>query len=162
MRTALVSAVLLVATAGTAAALPRHGTLVPGRSLGGVHLGETAAEVRAALGPRYGTCRGCATTTWYFTYRPFTRQGLAVELTRGRVSAVWTIWKPAGWSAARGLKLGAVEAQITALVKHIVPVVCSTYDVFTHDSAHARDAYYVVSGALWGFGLLRPRANPCR
>ncbi len=50
MRTALLFALLLVAAAPATAALPQRGTLVPGRTLGGVHLGETATDLRAALG----------------------------------------------------------------------------------------------------------------
>src|SRR2546430_14599374 len=95
MRLALVCAVLLCTAASASAALPRHGTLVPGRSLGGVHLGEKAAAVQSVLGRQYGVCRGCRTTTWYFTYRRFTRPGLAVEFTGGGGCAGVTIRGPA-------------------------------------------------------------------
>ena len=163
MRLALVCAVLLCTAASASAALPRHGTLVPGRSLGGVHLGEKAAAVQSALGRQYGVCRGCRTTTWYFTYRRFTRPGLAVEFTGGRVSAVYTIWRPAGWSAPRGLRLCAVEAQVTDLAGPLIVLACSGYDALTRDStAEVRTAYYIVDGKLWGFGLLPAHANPCR
>jgi hypothetical protein len=40
--------------------------------------------------------------------------------------------------------------------------VCSGYDARVSDDDHARTVYYVVGGKLWGFGLLQPRANPCR
>src|SRR2546430_16112794 len=83
MRLALVCAVLLCTAASASAALPRHGTLVPGRSLGGVHLGEKAAAVQSALGRQYGVFRGCRTKIWYFTYRRFTPPGLAVEFIGG-------------------------------------------------------------------------------
>jgi hypothetical protein len=162
MKRALLCAVLLCAAAPAAAAPPRNGTLVPGRSLGGIRLGETAAAVRAALGPRYGLCRGCRTTTWYFTYRPFTREGLAVELTRNRVSAVYTLWQPSGWSAPKGLILGAVEAQVTTLAGPLVVLTCSGYEALTKDTTEAQTAYYIVDGKLWGFGLLRAHTNPCR
>jgi hypothetical protein len=163
MRQALVvAAVTLCAAAPAAAALPHAGTLVPGRSLGGVRLGETAAQVRAALGKRYGVCRGCRTTTWYFTYRPFTREGLGVELTRNRVSAVYTIWRPAGWRAPKGLQVGAVEAQVTTLAGPLVVLTCSGYEAFTKDTTTVQTAYYIVDGKLWGFGLMRAHTNPCR
>jgi hypothetical protein len=163
MRTALLCALVLVAaTAPASAALPQRGTLVPGRSLGGVRLGETATQVRAALGSSYGVCRGCATTTWYFTYRPFDRHGLAVELAGGRVSGVYTVWKPDGWRTSRGLELGASEATLQTLAGPLVPIVCSDYDARISDDSGARTVYYVLRGRVWGFGLLRAHANPCR
>ncbi len=166
MRLLAVPAAALVAASviggSAAAALPRAGIFLPGRSLGGVRLGESAGDVRAALGRSYGVCSGCATTTWYFTYRPFDRRGLAVELTRGRVSAVYTLWQPSGWRAATGLLLGVVDAQLTTSTGPLVAVVCVGYDARVADGPRARSVYYVVQGKLWGFGLLRAHANPCR
>jgi hypothetical protein len=162
MRTALLCALLLVAAAPASAALPKAGTLVPGRSLGGVRLGETAPKVRAALGDPYGVCRGCAVTTWYFTYRPFDRHGLAVELVGGRVSGVYTIWEPTGWRTPAGLRLGASEADLQTLAGPLVPIVCSGYDARVRDETDVRTVYYVLRGRLWGFGLLPAHANPCR
>jgi len=163
MRRAIVfAALLLCVTQSAAAALPRQGTLVPGRSLGGVRLGETVAQVRAALGRSYGVCRGCAVPTWYFTYLRFDSRGLAVELTGGRVSAVYTLWQPGGWSAPHGLQLGAAQAQVTSLAGPLIPITCTGYDALVRDASHTRTAYYVVNGKLWGFGLLRAHQNPCR
>ena len=162
-RTPLCAAVAVLFLSPTAAAaLPRPGSLVPGRSLAGVHLGESAAAVRAALGGRYGVCQGCARTTWYFTYKPFDQHGLAVELTRGRVSAVYTLWQPNGWRAPRGLQLGAVQAQVTKLAGTLIPVTCTGYEALVSDTQEVRTAYYIVDGKLWGFGLLGARETPCR
>jgi hypothetical protein len=161
MRTLAVCAAALVCASSTAAALPRTGIFVPGRSLGGIRLGETAGAVRAALGP-HGVCVGCATTTWYFNYKPFDQRGLAVELTGGRVSAVYTLWQPTGWRAAKGLRLGVVEAQLTTSTGPLVSIACSGYDARVADGTEARSVYYVVQGKLWGFGLMHAHANPCR
>jgi hypothetical protein len=136
------------------AALPAAGTLVPGRSLAGIRLGERAAEVRAHLGRDYGLCRGCATTTWYFTYSRFDDKGLAVELTRGRVSAVYTLWQPQGWRTSSGLALGAPQAA----VPHTIPIACSGYEAYVDRTS----VYYVVNGSLWGFGLIERGRSPCR
>src|SRR6185312_2425792 len=133
MRIVTACAAALVLSGSAAAALPPHGMLVPGRSLGGVRLGEPAAQVRTTLGASFGVCVGCARATWYFTYRKFERRGLAVEFTRGRVSAVYTLWQPAGWTGLHGLKLGAVEAQITELAGATIPIVCSGYDARVSD-----------------------------
>jgi hypothetical protein len=162
MRVAIVCALVLGMAAPAAASLPHDGVLVPGRSLGGIRLGEPAAQVLAALGRRYGLCRGCRTTTWYYTYRPFTGEGLAVELSRGRVSGLYTIWRPSGWSGPHGLRLGAAEAQVTALAGPLIPITCAGYDALTSDAPGARTAYYIVDDRLWGFGLMTAHTTPCR
>ena len=147
-----------IALVALTASLPHAGVLVPGRSLGGVHIGEASAAVRAALGP-HGVCDGCSPTTWYFTYRPFTQPGLAVELTAGRVSAVYTIWSPAGWHTPTGQRLGA---GLTKLAQHVSSVQCPSYIALVHDEGGTRTVYYVVDGKLWGFGLMLPGTSPCR
>lgn len=164
MSRALACAAVLALCSATAAsaALPRAATLVPDRTLAGIHLGETGAQVRAALGSSFGVCRGCSVRTWYFTYLRFDRRGLAVELAGGRVSAVYTLWQPAGWSAPGGLKLGAPQAEVTTAAGPLVPVTCSGYDALTRDYRDTRTVYYVVNGSLWGFGLMHARENPCR
>ena len=161
VRTLAVCSAALVCASSAAAALPRTGVFVPGRSLGGIRLGDTTTAVRAALGS-HGVCIGCATSTWYFNYKPFNQRGLAVEFTRGQVSAVYTLWQPAGWRAAKGLELGVLEAQLTTSTGPLVNVVCPGYDARVADGPQSRSVYYVVQGKLWGFGLLRVHANPCR
>jgi hypothetical protein len=152
----------LVLAAPAAAGLPTAGKLVPGRSLGGIRIGESPRAVRAALGTFYGTCLGCSRRTWYFTYRPFEKQGLAVEFTRGRVSGLYTLWRPRGWHAQHLLGFGSTPLAVHALVGSTRTVVCRGYDALVQDTARARTAYYLFSGRLWGFGLFRRGASPCR
>jgi hypothetical protein len=163
-RVAVFAAVIALSlTAPAVAALPQPGTLVPGRSLAGVRIGDTAAGVRAVLGHRYGVCQGCTVTTWYFNYRPFDQHGLAVEFTNGRASAVYTLWQPPGWRTQGGLQLGAVQGQVTAHAGTLIPVQCSGgYEALVTDTHAVRTAYYIVGGRLWGFGLVHAPESPCR
>lgn len=162
-RSLLASAVIALALAASAAAtLPRAGVLVPGRSLGGVRLGEPPRAVRAALGTFYGTCRGCPRRTWYFTYGPFDKHGLAVEFTRGRVSGIYTLWRPAGWHAPHKLGFGTSVLAVHRLTRASRTIACGDYDSLVRDSADVRTAYYVVEGRLWGFGLFGRGTSPCR
>ena len=154
--------VALLLAAPAAAGLPKAGKLVPGRSLGGIRLGESPQAVRSALGTFYGVCGSCTRRTWYFTYRPFDRHGLAVEFTGGRTSAVYTLWRPSGWSAPPGLRFGASPLAVHRLGHTTRTVACHGYEALVRDSPHASTAYYVFEGALWGFGLFRRGANPCR
>ena len=155
-----VTALFLAATA--AAGLPKAGVLVPARSLGGIRLGESQHAVRAALGTFYGTCRGCPRPTWYFTYRPFDKHGLAIELTGGKVSGVYTLWRPSGWYALHKLRFGSSVLAVHRLTGASHTVTCNDYEALVQDSAHARTAYYLLNGKLWGFGLFRRGASPCR
>ena len=162
-RTLACAAVLaLCAAAPAAAELPARGALVPDRSLGGIRLGETPAQVRAALGSSFGVCRGCARTTWYFTYREVRPARARGRAHGGRVSGVYTLWQPAGWHAPRGLQLGAPQGQVITLAGGLFSIACLSYKALVHDSETARTVYYVVDGKLWGFGLLRPGEDPCR
>ena len=155
-----VAALFLAASA--AAELPKAGVLVPGRSLGGVRLGESPRTVRAALGTFYGTCRGCPRRTWYFTYRPSDKHGLGVELTGGKVSGDYTLWRPSGWHGPHKLGFGTSVLTVHRLTGASHTVTCKDYEALVQDSAHARTAYYLRNGKLWGFGLFRRGASPCR
>jgi hypothetical protein len=164
MRRSLIGTAIaaLVLAASAVAGLPKTGALVPGRSLGGIRLGESPHAVRTALGRFYGACRGCARRTWYFTYRALGKQGLALEFERGRVSAAYTLWRPEGWHAPNGLRFGATPLTVHNRVGTLRTITCRGYVALVRDTAHARTAYYLFGGRLWGFGLFRRGATPCR
>ena len=151
MRLIIACAAALVLSGSAAAALPRQGMLVPGRSLGGVRLGEPATQVRAALGSKFGVCRGCATTTWYFTYRTVRPPRASPSSSPAVASLLSTpSGRPAGWTALHGLKLGAIEAQITGSLERRSRSSCSGYDARVSDDARARTVYYVVGSEALG------------
>jgi hypothetical protein len=162
-RSLIATAVTALVLAGSAAAgLPQAGALVPGHSLGGVRIGESPGAVRAALGRSYGACRGCPHRTWYFTYQPFSQPGLAVEFDRSRVSAVYTVWRPQGWHAPRGLRFGATPLTVHNRVGTLRTISCDGYLALVRDTFQARTAYFLYAGRLWAFGLFRRGADPCR
>jgi len=140
--------------------LPQHGVLVPGRSLGGVRLGMAHAQVQRLWGTEFGRCRGCARQTWYFNYEKFHPQGAAVRFRHGRVDAVWTLGKPAGWHVGK-LELGAPSAAIAGRWGALVNVPCGSYEarILTHN--RVTTVFYVYADQLWAFGLNRPGGSPC-
>jgi hypothetical protein len=143
-------------------ALPQAGVVEPGKSLGGVALGGTPAEVRAAWGGGFGRCRGCRFPTWYFTYRPYGPQGAGVEFRHGRVAAVFTLWSPPGWHTREGLRIGDAAARVGELYGPLVRRDCRGYYAFVLQRRGALTAFYVVNEQVWGFGLSRPAVSACR
>jgi hypothetical protein len=151
----LAAALVLVLT------LPHNGVVVPGRSLGGVRLGATKAQVQKAWGPRYGVCRGCARPTWYFTYKKFEPQGAGVSFRAGRAESLFTIWSPPGWHTDRGLRVGDPEARITRIYGTLPRAECGTYSAFVLRRRRTDTQFYVYKQEIWGFGLSSAGAPPC-
>jgi hypothetical protein len=144
-----------------ALALPQHGVVVPGKSFAGLRLGATAAQVRAAWGPRFGRCRNCARRTWYFTYKKFEPQGAGVSFRSGSATAFFTIWSPPGWHTNKGLTVGDPEAVITQLYGVLPRAECGTYSALVLRRGRTDTQFYVYKQEVWGFGLSPAGAPPC-
>lgn len=162
MRSLATAALALALAAPAAAAPPKHGVLVPGRSLGGVRLGATTAAVLKRWGHSFGTCRGCTEPTWYYNFVPFRPQGVGVSFGGGVVDAVFTLWSPSGWRTTRGLELGDPVTRVTALYGALSRTDCAGYYALTLPDVRATTVFYVTGESLWGFGLIRRGAQPCR
>ena len=99
----------------------------------------TKAEVRAQWGRTHGVCRSCARTTWYFNLKPFEPQGAGVELRRGRVARVFTVWRPLGWRTAGGLALGVRLPELRAAIPALKVRPCESYTAYLAPSGTATD-----------------------
>jgi hypothetical protein len=160
---ALTLAVMTIHAAPAAAAPPRAGIVVPGKMLGGLALGATRAQVRAAWGARYGVCRDCRAPTWYFNFRPFEPQGTGVTFRKGRAVALFTLWSPPGWHTAQGLRIGDPEFRIAAVYGSLFRVDCGRYSALTMRRRAVTTSFYVVDEQVWGFGLSHGgHARVCR
>jgi hypothetical protein len=143
------------------AAAPAEGVFVPGESLGGLGLGLTKAEVRKRWGSRFGLCRNCARSTWYFNLKPFEPQGAGVEFRRHRVARVFTVWRPLGWHTDDGLELGVQLDELREAVPGLEVRRCDGYEAYLTETGGSTSVYYVYRGRLWGFGLMSQRLSPC-
>lgn len=162
MRT-LALTIAVLAIAGTAqAAPPRQGVLVPGRSLGGVEIGFTPGQVRAVWGDRFGRCRNCRETTWYFNLTSYKPEGAGVEFRRGRVAAIFTLWRPLGWRTSRSVSLGENVARVTAVYGPLARTECGKYSALTLTRGSTVTTFYVLSQQVWGFALSRRGVAVCR
>jgi hypothetical protein len=155
--------VLALLSIAAALTLPQHGVLDPGRSLGGVRLGDTRAAVIRRWGRAYGTCRDCRLPTLYWNYKPFEPQGAGVTFKNGRAVAIVTLWSPPGWRTTKRLTIGDSEAVITTLYGALPRTGCGDYDALARNSrAGDVTVFYVVGGLVYGFGLMRPDEPMCR
>jgi hypothetical protein len=149
--------------ASATAAPPRNGVFAPGKSLGGLRLGATPAQVKAAWGSRYGRCRDCPRPTWYFTYQRFKPRGAAVQFRRGRVEAIYTLWAPRGWRTTKGLRIGDDATRVTSLYGTLARADCpGNYYALTMPTRGGVNAFYVVNEKIFGFGLLNFAVPACR
>lgn len=162
MRLLVAVAAALVLAGAAEAAPPGAGVLVPGRSLGGIELGTTKAELERRWGRAYGVCKGCPRETWYFNYYAFQPKGAGVELRFGRVAAVFTLYQPLGWRTTKGLELGDPASRVTSIYGALVRRQCGGYSVLELPGRNAVTAFYVLDDRIWAFGLSRPRVPLCR
>jgi hypothetical protein len=157
---ALLAATVLAAEAP--AGPPEAGVLVPGRSLGGIHLGWTRAQVEAAWGHAYGRCRSCRHETFFFNRYAFQPEGAGAELRAGLVQAVFTLWAPASWSTTNGLTIGDPAIRIAGLFGAFPRTQCPGYSAVVLRGRRAWSVVYIFDGEVWGFGLQRPDLPVCR
>jgi hypothetical protein len=150
-----VAAGVAVGSPGAAGASPPDaGLFVPGRSLGGIRLGASRADVVAAWGRAFGRCRACSTETLYFNRYAFRPDGAAVALRAGTVVAVFTLWAPAGWRTAQGLRIDEPLLRLEATYRPLRRVRCAGYEAFILPGSGSRSVVYVVDERVWGFALL--------
>jgi hypothetical protein len=153
---------LLLAAPGATAAPPRAGLVVPGKTLGGLALGATKAQVEETWGRRHGVCRDCPAETWYFNLKSFEPQGAGVTFRKGRAVALFTVWSPPGWRTTQGLRIGDPEFRISTIYGTLFRIDCGRYSASTMRSKGVTTAFYVVDEQVWGFGLSRPSQPVCR
>jgi hypothetical protein len=162
VRLAAAIAAALAFALPAAAAPPGAGVLVPGRSLGGLELGATKAEVEKSWGRAYGVCGSCVRETWYFNYYAFQPRGAGVEWRKGRAVGLFTIYQPLGWRTPQGLELNDPASRITGLYGPLRTIGCDGYSVLTLAGRNVTTAFYVLGDRLWAFGLSRPNVALCR
>jgi hypothetical protein len=117
--------------------------------------------VLKAWGPRYGRCRDCRQTTWYFTYKDFQPQGAGVAFRAAGAASYFTIWGPPGWHTNRGLKIGDPEIKIASTYGILPRVECGTYTAFVLRRGNVDTQFYSYKKEVWGFGISRAGAQPC-
>ena len=147
---------------GANAAAPVHGTLVVGASLGGVHLGDTPAAVRARWGGGYTRCAVCPAVTWVYMIRGSRLAAAAVTFRNGRAAAVFTLGAPVGWRSSRGLAVGDPAVRVAELHRGLSYSRCVGYGALSARRAGVVTSVYTFGDAVYGFALTRPGEPVCQ
>ena len=165
---ALAAASIAVAagTGPTAQALPSRGVLTPGVSLGGVHIGDTMAQVTNRWGHDYrvcpkNQCRG-NDVVWYYIYGGGEPLGAAVRFTDGKVRAVFTLGSPPGWHTAEGLLIGEQIDRANELYGRLGWSVCVGYGAMSMRNSKTVTSIYTTGEAVYGFALTSPGTPVCQ
>src|SRR5262249_57742960 len=83
--------------------LPVNGVLVPGRSLGGIRLGDTGGKVLALWGRNYSLLPG-QPMTWLYMSPTGDPYGAGVSFREGKVTAIFSLGQFNGWPTSDGLR----------------------------------------------------------
>ena len=145
------------------AVLPTHGILIAGRSLAGVHLGDTPADIRATWGTSYRACDGCTLTTWIYTYETKPVGAAVVFDERKHVIAVFTLGSPFGWRTQKGLAVGADIHTLVAMYN--APSMgykgCIGFSALSTRQGDTVTSIYTQAESVYGFALTLPGAPVC-
>ena len=142
------------------ALLPPRAVLVPHESLAGVRLGETPAQVRAALGDRTSLCGpACPEPTWFY-FNASREAGLAVAFRSGRVAAVYTLGSPPGWRSTDGLRIGRLAEPLPS--RYASARGCTGYLAHSDRRRGSVTSVFVVDRYVMGFALTLPSEPVCR
>jgi hypothetical protein len=147
------------------AQLPDQGVLVSGRSLAGIHLGDSMATVRALWGGHFTSCPGHTTSgMWCYLYPPPDDPvGAGVQFAGGKVVAVFTLGMTFGWRTTTGIKVGQMLNDPGGAVSDGSKwLSCAGYSAKATPNGNGAVTSILTLGlSVYGFALTRPSVSPC-
>lgn len=182
-------AILLVALAVTCApeagarpgraagVIPQHGIFVVGKTLAGVGLGYTQAQVKQRWGSLYTLCTAkplctLAAPVWLFLPPIGEPLGVGVRFRNGKTVAVFTLGTPGvnplssgglgGWKTNGGLGMFDPVTTIYSLYPAAaISTQCILYNALSMRAGNVTSSFYISSGTVYGFALTAPHEPIC-
>jgi len=158
--------------------IPQHGIFVVGKTLAGVGLGYTQAQVKAHWGAGYTLCTLkplCSATApvWLFEYQTGEPLGVAVRFHNGKTVAVFTLGAVGvnslsaggggGWKTAQGLGITDPVSNISSFyAAATIDTNCSFYDAISMRQGKVTSSFYTSSGTVYGFALTAQGEPVCQ
>jgi hypothetical protein len=175
---ALVSAPAAAARpAAATGVIPQQGVFVVGKTLAGVGLGFTMAQVKAHWGAGYTLCTAkplCSATqpVWLFEYHVGEPLGVAVRFRDGKTVSVFTLGAVGvqplsaggggGWKTAQGLHITDPVSDIFSFYSGAtIDTNCLFYGAISLRQNGVTSSFYTASGTIYGFALTAPGEPIC-
>jgi hypothetical protein len=171
----VVACALVVAPAAAArpthaaGVIPQHGVFVVGKTLAGVGLGFTMAQVKAHWGAGYTLCTAkplCSATqpVWLYEYQVGEPLGVAVRFRDGKTASVFTLGAVGvqplsaggggGWKTVQGLHITDPVSDIFNLYSAAtIDTNCLYYGAISMRQGGVTSSFYTASGTIYGFAL---------
>jgi hypothetical protein len=140
---------------------PTRGKVVPGKSIGGITIGMTEAQVQAHWGRNYVVCPSCSVATWLYEYKGAEPLGAAVKFVNKKVVAVFTLGSPAGWGL-QGAMMGDPVSNVYNLFGSTGQANCIGYSALTVRIGTSTTSFYSASGVIYGYALTAPSQPACQ
>ena len=150
--------VRVVASHSPAGIFPVHGVLVPGKSLGGISLGDDGGKVLALWGRNYTMLPG-QPMTWLYMSPTGDPYGAGVSFRNGKVTAIFTLGGIRGWRATNGLQVGTLLAQFNNMKGRTTA--CVGYGATSTREGNAVTSILMTGQSVYGFALTRPSEPIC-
>ena len=163
--------------AHAAGVVPQHGIFVVNKTLAGVGLGYTQAQVKQHWGSRYTLCTAIPLCSpkepvWLFLPPIGEPLGVGVRFRNGKTVAVFTLGTPGvnplsagglgGWKTAQGLSMfDPVTAIYSLYPAAAISTQCLSYAALSMRAGGVTSSFYVSSGTVYGFALTAQNEPIC-
>jgi hypothetical protein len=163
--------------AHAAGVVPQHGIFVVEKTLGGVGLGYTQAQVKQHWGSQYTLCTSkplCSAKApvWIFVPPIGEPLGVGVRFRNGKTAAVFTLGTPGvntlsagglgGWKTKEGLSMfDPVTTIYSDYPAATISTQCVLYNALSMRAGNVTSSFYISSGTVYGFALTAANEPIC-
>jgi hypothetical protein len=146
--------------------LPARGVLVVGKSIAGVKLGMTQAQVKTILGGNFTNCitSPCNDPTFLYFYPSGEPLGMGVRFNKKTLKAVaiFTLGAVTGWRSSDGLKIADPASKVYDLYGSPRYSKCIGYEALSVQQPGVVTSFYLTSGVVYSYALTMPGATVCQ
>jgi hypothetical protein len=137
---------------------PVNGVLVPGKSLGGIRLGDSGGKVLALWGRNFTMLPG-QPMTWLYLSPTGDPYGAGVSFREGKVTAIFTLGGIKGWRRSDGLRVGQIFSKFND--PNGSTTACVGYGATSTRNGDAVTSILTNGQSIYGFALTRPSEPVC-